>query len=107
MIAMEEKAAREALAVKAAKEAEEALRKQSKPSPRSATGSGQFMENPLQGAKGALSSVLSALGPFASLSLPALRCLARIAASAFEAAKSLGEYGTRVKDAELRTGLNR
>jgi hypothetical protein len=28
-----------------------------------------------------------------------------IAAAAFEAAKSLGEYGTRVKDAELRTGL--
>jgi hypothetical protein len=31
--------------------------------------------------------------------------LGTIAASAFEAAKSLGEYGTRVKDAELRTGL--
>jgi hypothetical protein len=26
-------------------------------------------------------------------------------AAAFEAAKSLGEYGARVKDAELRTGL--
>jgi hypothetical protein len=31
--------------------------------------------------------------------------LGTIAASAFEAVKSLGEYGTRVKDAELRTGL--
>jgi hypothetical protein len=42
----------------------------------------------------------------ASLSWPALRYLVgTIAASAFEAAKSLGEYGTRVKDAELRTGL--
>src|ERR1019366_8852102 len=69
MIAMEEKAAREALAVKAAKEAEEALRKQSEAITSFGDRVSQFMENPLQ------------------------------------AAKSLGEYGTRVKDAELRTGL--
>ena len=64
MIAMEEKAAREALAVKAAKEAEEALRKQSEAITSFGDRVSQFMENPLQGAKGALSSVLTALGPF-------------------------------------------
>src|ERR1019366_4107924 len=64
MIAMEEKAAREALAVKAAKEAEEALRKQSEAITSFGERVSQFMENPLQGAKGAISSVLSALGPF-------------------------------------------
>lgn len=63
MIAMEEKAAREALAVKAAKEAEEALQKQSESIKAFGERVGQFMENPLQGAKGAISSVLTALGP--------------------------------------------
>jgi hypothetical protein len=105
MIAMEEKAAREALAVKAAKEAEEALRKQSEAITSFGDRVSEFMENPLQGAKGALSSVLSALGPFGIAVTAGAAVLGTIAASAFEAAKSLGEYGTRVKDAELRTGL--
>ena len=105
MIAMEEKAAREALAVKAAKEAEEALRKQSEAITSFGERVSQFMENPLQGAKGALSSVLTALGPFGIAVTAGAAVLGTIAASAFEAAKSLGEYGTRVKDAELRTGL--
>src|ERR1019366_8760125 len=65
----------------------------------------QFMENPLQGAKGAVSSVLTALGPFGVAVTTGAAVLGTIAVSAFEAAKSLGEYGTRVKDAELRTGL--
>jgi hypothetical protein len=105
MIAMEEKAAREALAVKAAKEAEEALRKQSEAITSFGDRVSQFMENPLQGAKGALSSVLTTLGPFGIAVTAGAAVLGTIAASAFEAAKSLGEYGTRVKDAELRTGL--
>ncbi len=105
MIAMEEKAAREALAVKAAKEAEEALRKQSESIKSFGERVSQFMENPLQGAKGAVSSVLTALGPFGIAVTAGAAVLGTIAASAFEAAKSLGEYGTRVKDAELRTGL--
>jgi len=105
MIAMEEKAAREALAVKAAKEAEEALRKQAESIQSFGDRVSQFMENPLQGAKGALSSVLTALGPFGVAVTAGAAVLGTIAASAFEAAKSLGEYGTRVKDAELRTGL--
>jgi hypothetical protein len=105
MIAMEEKAAREALAVKAAKEAEEALRKQAESITSFGERVSQFMENPLQGAKGALSSVLTALGPFGVAVATGAAVLGTIAVSAFEAAKSLGEYGTRVKDAELRTGL--
>src|SRR5208337_2235913 len=105
MIAMEEKAAREAVAVKAAKEAEEALRKQSEAITSFGDRVSQFMENPLQGAKGALSSVLTTLGPFGIAVTAGAAVLGTIAASAFEAAKSLGEYGTRVKDAELRTGL--
>src|SRR5271157_399019 len=105
MIAMEEKAAREALAVKAAKEAEEALRKQAESIKSFGDRVSQFMENPLQGAKGALSSVLTTLGPFGIAVTAGAAVLGTIAASAFEAAKSLGEYGTRVKDAELRTGL--
>ena len=64
MIAMEEKAARESLALKAAKEAEEALLKQSEAIKGFGERVSQFMENPLQGAKGAVSSVLTALGPF-------------------------------------------
>src|SRR5271166_3487689 len=105
MIAMEEKAAREALAVKGAKEAEEALRKQAESITSFGERVSQFMENPLQGAKGALSSVLTTLGPFGIAVTAGAAVLGTIAASAFEAAKSLGEYGTRVKDAELRTGL--
>jgi len=105
MIAAEEKVAREALAVKAAKEAEEALQKQSESIKAFGERVGQFMENPLQGAKGAISSVLTALGPFGIAVASGAAVLGTIAVSAFEAAKSLGEYGTRVKDAELRTGL--
>jgi hypothetical protein len=105
MIAMEEKVARDAHALKAAKEAEEALLKQSEAIKGFGERVSQFMENPLQGAKGAVSSVLSALGPFGIAVTTGAAVLGTIAVSAFEAAKSLGEYGTRVKDAELRTGL--
>jgi len=105
MIAVEEKAARQALAAKAAKEAEEALQKQSEAIKGFGERVSQFMENPLQGAKGAVSSVLTALGPFGIAVTTGAAVLGTIAVSAFEAAKSLGEYGTRVKDAELRTGL--
>ncbi|HEY1754418.1 MAG TPA: hypothetical protein VGG72_03415 [Bryobacteraceae bacterium] len=105
MIAMEEKAARESLALKAAKEAEEALQKQSEAIKGFGERVSQFMENPLQGARGAVSSVLTALGPFGVAVATGAAVLGTIAVSAFEAAKSLGEYGTRVKDAELRTGL--
>jgi hypothetical protein len=105
MIAIEEKSARDALAVKAAKEAEEALQKQSVAIEAFGQRVSQSMENPLQGARGAISSVLTALGPFGVAVASGAAVLGAVALSAFEAAKSLGEYGTHVKDAELRTGL--
>jgi hypothetical protein len=65
----------------------------------------QFIENPLQGAKGAIGGVLSAMGPFGTAIAGGAAVLGSIALAGFEAAKSLGEYGTRIKDVELRTGL--
>ena len=44
----------------------------------------QFMENPLQGAKGAVSSVLTALGPFGIAVATGAAVLGTIAVSAFE-----------------------
>ena len=105
MIAVEEKAAREAAVAKAAKEAEEALRSQSEAIKSFGDRVGQFMENPLQGARGAVSSVLSSLGPFGMGVMAGATALVGFGVAAFEAAKSLGAYGTQVKDAELRTGL--
>jgi hypothetical protein len=105
MIAVEEKAAREAVAAKAAKEAEEALKKHSEAIKSFGDRIAEFIENPIQGAKGAISSLLSTMGPFGVGIVAGATALAGFAAAAFEAAKSLGEYGTRVKDAELRTGL--
>jgi hypothetical protein len=105
MIALEEKAAREAVAAKAAKEAEEALRKQSESIRSFGERIGQFIENPLQGAKGAVGSFLSTLGPFGVGVMAGATALVGLGIAAFEAAKSLGAYGTQVKDAELRTGL--
>src|SRR5664280_73295 len=105
MITVEEKAAREAAVVKAAKEAEAALRSQSEAIKSFGDRVGQFMENPLQGARGAVSSVLSSLGPFGMGVMAGATALVGFGAAAFEAAKSLGAYGTQVKDAELRTGL--
>ena len=65
----------------------------------------QFIENPLQGAKSALSSLLSAMGPWGTAIAAGAAVLGSIALAGFEAAKSLGEYGRAIKDAELRTGL--
>jgi hypothetical protein len=105
MIAVEEKAAREAAAAKAAKEAEEALRKQSESIRSFGERIGQFIQNPIEGAKGAMGSLLSTLGTFGVGVMAGATALAGFGIAAFEAAKSLGEYGTRVKDLELRTGL--
>jgi len=104
MIAVEEKAAREAAAAKAAKEAEEALRKQSESIKSFGDRIGQFLENPLQSARGAVGSLLATLGPF-GVGVMAAPALVGFGVAAFAAAKSLGEYGTRVNDAELHTGL--
>ena len=105
MIAVEQKAATEAAMAKAAKEAEEALKKQTDAIKSFGDRVGQFIENPVQGAKGAIGSLLSSMGPFGVGITAGATALAGFGIAAFEAAKSLGEYGTRVKDAELRTGL--
>src|ERR1035438_959784 len=65
----------------------------------------QYIENPLTGAKNAVTSLLSAMGPFGGAIASGVAVLTGIAVAGFEAAKSLGEYGTRIKDVELRTGL--
>ena len=78
MIAMEEKAAREALAVKAAKEAEEALRSSPKPSLRSATGSASLWRTRSRGRRARSHRCFPLLVRLALLSLPALRYLARL-----------------------------
>jgi hypothetical protein len=105
MIAVEQKAASEALAAKAAKQAEEALQKQSAAIKALGSDVTTFMQNPLQGAQGAISRVTAAIGPMGVGIVAGGAALAAIAISAFEAAKSLGQYGVQVKDAELRTGL--
>jgi len=65
----------------------------------------QFIENPLQGAKSAVGGLLSVIGPFGGAIAAGAAALGSIAVAGFEAAKSLGEYATRVRDVELRTGL--
>jgi hypothetical protein len=65
----------------------------------------QFIESPLAGAKSAVSSLLTAMGPFGGAIAAGVTVLTGIALAGFEAAKSLGEYGVRIRDVELRTGL--
>jgi hypothetical protein len=65
----------------------------------------QFIESPLAGAKNAVTSLLTAMGPFGGAIAAGVTVLTGIALAGFEAAKSLGEYGVRIRDVELRTGL--
>ena len=65
----------------------------------------QFIETPLAGAKSAVTSLLTSMGPFGSAIAAGATVLSGIALAGFEAAKSLGEYGVRIRDVELRTGL--
>jgi hypothetical protein len=65
----------------------------------------QSIANPIQGASGAVSSLLTSIGPMGAGIVAGAAALAAIAAAGWEAAKSLGQYGVMVKDVELRTGL--
>lgn len=65
----------------------------------------QFIETPLAGAKSAVTSLLTSMGPFGGAIAAGATVLTGIALAGFEAAKSLGEYGVRIRDVELRTGL--
>jgi len=65
----------------------------------------QFIESPLAGAKSAITSLLTSMGPFGGAIAAGATVLTGIALAGFEAAKSLGEYGVQIRDVELRTGL--
>jgi hypothetical protein len=65
----------------------------------------RFIESPLAGAKSTVTSLLTSMGPFGGAIAAGATVLTGIALAGFEAAKSLGEYGVRIRDVELRTGL--
>lgn len=64
-----------------------------------------FIENPLQSAGGAATGLLEKMGPIGGAVLGGAAALGAFAVAGFEAAKALGEYGTHIKDVELRTGF--
>ena len=112
MIAVEKEAAAqaakaeaEAAMAKAAKEAEAALEKQSQAIKAFGNNVAASITNPVQGASGAVTSLLATIGPMGVGVAAGGAALAAFAVAGFEAAKSLGQYGIAIKDAELRTGL--
>jgi hypothetical protein len=65
----------------------------------------QMIRDPLNGAKDAAAGLLEKVGTMGASLAAGVGALTAIAAAGWEAAKSLGEYGTKIRDAELRTGL--
>jgi hypothetical protein len=63
------------------------------------------IQNPIQGASGAVTSLLTKIGPLGIGIAAGGAAVAGFAPATWDAVKSLGEYGVQVKDAELRTGL--
>jgi hypothetical protein len=66
----------------------------------------QGIENPLQSIGGAVEEALKSMGPLGTAVAGWGGIFAAAGVAAFEAAKSLGEWGTRMKEVELRTGLS-
>ena len=64
-----------------------------------------MIRDPLNGAKEAATGLLEKLGTMGTGLAVGVGVLTAIAAAGWEAAKSLGEYGTRIRDVEMRTGL--
>ena len=64
----------------------------------------QFIENPSRVPR-APSAASLGIGPCGAAIAAGAAVLSGIALAGFEAAKSLGEYGVRIRDVELRTGL--
>jgi len=95
MIAVEQKAAQEAAMAKAAKEAEEALRKHNESVKTFGESIGRFFESPVQGAQSAMGSLLTKLGPFGVGVAAGATALVGFGVAAFEAAKSLGNTERR------------
>jgi hypothetical protein len=65
----------------------------------------QSVQNPIQGAGSAVTGLLAKIGPLGVALGAGAAVITGFAIATFEAAKSLGEYGVRIKDAEMRTGL--
>jgi hypothetical protein len=65
-----------------------------------------FIEQPMQAAKGAVTGLLEKMGPIGSVVAGGVTVLAAFATAAYEAAKSLGEWGVRIADVQMRTGLS-
>jgi hypothetical protein len=64
------------------------------------------IQNPLQAAGNAVSSLLEKLGPMGAGLAAGAAAFGAIALASFNAAKSLGEYGVQIRDVELRTGMS-
>jgi hypothetical protein len=64
------------------------------------------IEAPAASAKAAIGGLLEKAGPLGVALAGGATALAAIAAAGYEAAKSLGEYGTRIYDVEVKTGLS-
>jgi hypothetical protein len=65
----------------------------------------QMIRDPLNGAKEAVTGLLEKVGTMGTGLAVGVGVLTAIAAAGWEAAKSLGEYGTHIRDAEVRTGM--
>ena len=66
----------------------------------------EFIERPMAASGEAVSGLLGKLGPLGTGLAAGGAALVAAGAAAWEAAKNLGEYGTRIHDVEIRTGLN-
>ena len=66
----------------------------------------QFIESPMQASGKAVTGLLEKVGTMGTVLAVGVTVMAALGAATFEAAKSLGEYGVRIKDVELRTGLS-
>jgi hypothetical protein len=65
----------------------------------------QMIRDPLSGANEAITGLLEKVGTMGTGLAVGVGVLTAITAAGREAAKNLSEYGTRIGDAELRTGL--
>ena len=66
----------------------------------------QGIEDPLAAIGGAAESMLTALGPVGAGVAAVGATFAAAGLAAFQAAKSLGDYGTQIQNVALRTGLS-
>jgi hypothetical protein len=69
-------------------------------------GIANFIESPVKSAGTAISGLLEGAGAIGGVIAGGAAAFGAFAVAGYEAAKSLGEYGTRLRDVELRTGLS-